>query len=137
MNEIKLVHIATTPDNAELNVVVRDGELSISVAADADVMTEMRLNEPDWLENKFGAETVADAKRIFAFLAFLLDSPDALTYAASLHKTSGELLEALKNRNKTDRNVLTRILHNAWEMNNLIRSGVWPPLEPEDKWEDE
>ena len=126
-NAIKLVKVTEREDGLGLYVSWADGQVCIMIEIPENVAQEQNMSNPNWLGDKFGAESVANAQRIMRFYQFLLTSPKAVSYVETLNKFSGELLEALKEE-KVGRNVLNRIVLCGWDLNELIHSETWPPL---------
>ena len=132
MEAIKLVKITEREDGLGLYVSWTDNQVCIMTEIPESIAQDQDMSNPKWLEDKFGAESVAEAQRVTQFYHFLLTSPDAVSYIESLNIVSGALLKALK-EDKIGRNVLERVVRRGWDLNDLIHSDAWPPLEPKDE----
>ena len=132
MDGVKLVKITECEDGVGLYVSWTDGQVCIMTEIPENVAQVQEMANPKWLEKKFGTESVAEAQRVTRFYQFLLTSRNAVSYLESLNRLSGELLKALKETN-VGRNVLERVVRRGWDLNDLIHSDAWPPLEPKDE----
>ena len=141
MDEVKLVKITERTDGVGLYVSWADGEVYMIPKIPENVDREPYIINPHCIEEKFGTETFADAMRVTQFFHFMLVSRNALTYVESLNMVSGELLKALKaleslkalNVETVGRNIIECVARRGWDLNDLIHSDAWPPLEPKDE----
>ncbi len=64
----KLLHIATADNGTELNIEQDGDDIGIMVTASLDMEPFVVPDNPDWLEKKFGKETVEKAKQALDYL---------------------------------------------------------------------
>jgi len=89
-----LTNIALSADGAGLNVVLDENSIGIMVSMEISPETDFAPMDSAWMETNFGAENIAEAKRVCQFLRNIL-SEKGLTFLKNLQKTNADLIDLL------------------------------------------